>query len=730
MSLLKQARLSAMRYLNLSLIALVVALVVVGIATSSLRLWESDVQVPFHYKGDTLWFLVPIKGIVDNGWSYEIPQLSAPFGLSAIAFPSATNVDWALLKLIGIFAPTVGSAVNVFWLLTMVLTAWTATVAFAVLGIDRKLAISVGILYAFLPYVFVRNITHINLVYYFVPFLSLFAIYLATGCRIANERLILSLGLVGAIGQGFSYIYFSFFSLLILFVALVVGSVTTRSMRCVTRGIPIMLVLLLSASLNLLPSLISWYSDGKPPGMDYKQVSESEIYGLKIRKLLVPHELNGVPGLSHWARSDYTSGFPFENENVAARLGIYSAVGFVLLLMVSVRIIQSWPGQHWVTIQSAAALSLFCLLVGTIGGLGAVLSQVVPDFRAYNRISVFIAFFSLAGLTLMIQSVIARARRFTKVLLIASLVVVLLLSLYDQLLGVAPLVEGKRAEEAQAAHERLVVSHLEELAPEGALVYQLPETGFPVDHGRNRMSNYDHARPFFWSSVLSWSWPDFSQRSRSWSDFLNGLEGEQFAKALVLSGFRFLWVDRYGYEDGASSLVEGMLALGAIDALPGISDRYLVLDFKPLGGKLGAALPPEEIQHMKHELLNIPDLQWLDGVYSLEENPEGRKFRWSRARSEMSIRYDGDQSWEGVLEFALGSGKPGMVHIEYDGEKQSVSTTSTPTQVLLPIRLGSHAEVFVKLTGDMGRIDLPTGETRDLHFFIMDMRFDPWGKLD
>src|SRR5215813_7383728 len=176
--------------------------VVIAIETIALHLWKIDINVPFNYWGDTLWFVVPVKGITQNGWAYEIPQLSAPFGLSAIAFPSVTNLDWLWMKAISLVVSNAGAVLNIFWLFSIALTALSATLAFCLLRVNRWMAFGMGIVYAFLPFALLRNTAHINLVYYCVPLLSLLAIYIAQGCDQPGDAIIRVVGYGAALAQG------------------------------------------------------------------------------------------------------------------------------------------------------------------------------------------------------------------------------------------------------------------------------------------------------------------------------------------------------------------------------------------------------------------------------------------------------------------------------------------------------------------------------------------------
>src|SRR5215813_431270 len=106
-------------YKRLAAFALLELAIVAIIETVALHLWKIDTSVPFNYWGDTLWFAVPVKGILQNGWGYEIPQLSAPFSLSAIAFPSVTNLDWLWMKVISLVVANAGAVLNIFWLFSI-----------------------------------------------------------------------------------------------------------------------------------------------------------------------------------------------------------------------------------------------------------------------------------------------------------------------------------------------------------------------------------------------------------------------------------------------------------------------------------------------------------------------------------------------------------------------------------------------------------------------------------
>lgn len=556
------------------------AMTVLIIAFTALKLWDYDLIVPFKYSGDSLIMLMYIKGIIQNGWTFIIPQLSAPYSMTAAAFPLATSFDWGIIKLISLFTSEAGLILNTFWLLTLILTAWSATFAMQLLNLNRWTSLVGGILYAFLPYALLRNVGHLNLVYYTVPLLSLFALHLAQSNNVEsdNSHLIRRIGYVACIIQGFNYVYFSFFAVILFGFSALVGHVNGNSKYSIKTAIIAISIIIISTTLNLTPSFVSWFQDGKPPEMSYKFRAEAEIYGAKLRRMIAPHPDNPVYVFSKWGKRDVTANFPNENENVTARLGLYASTGLLFLLAVSLSLVRVTDNL----IHTASILSLFTLLFITVGGLGAVFNVLtVPDIRAYNRFSVFLAFFCIVGTSWLLNRYSLKTdfskKRILTIILTVSFIS---LSLYDQLLDLKGMISSQKADMQSAYHEREFVSKLEALFPFNISVFQMPLTGFPPLSTHERMQSYDHLKPYIWSTHINWSWPSFSQRHRSWQDSISTQEGEELLNSLSSYGFSLIWIDRFAYTDNGKLLIQGFLDSGAKEVLANESDRYTVLDIQ------------------------------------------------------------------------------------------------------------------------------------------------------
>ena len=698
------------------------AISVLVIAFVSFRLANYDLRVPFNYTGDSVVILMFIKGLILNGWAWVIPQLSAPFEMSAAAFPLMTSFDWMIMKGLSLFTSEPGLVLNLFWLLTLVFSAWSAAVALGFLGVHRAIALVAGVLYAYLPYALLRNVAHLNLVYYLVPFLSLLAIHITSGLRAANGPWARRLMYAACLAQGFNYIYFSFFSVLLFGFAAAYAYVNSRSIDAVKVAVVAIGLIIMGAAINLAPSFYSWHKDGKPPEMDYKHPVEAEIYGAKIRRMIAPHKDNPVPIFGKWGQADISVGYPNENENVTARLGLAGAAGFLLLLLVSLRLVrpEEVAGGKADTMSSLAALTLFTVLVITVGGFGAIFNlAVAPDIRAYNRFSVFVSFFALAALGLILDRYRRTSSRVNWMLLVPVFLVACF-SLYDQLLDRAGLLNTQDNDMASYRAEKTLLDRFARIYPSGVSTLQLPMTGFPLLSMHENMASYDHLRPFLFSgNNMRWSWPSFSQRHRAWQDQISGLEGDALMKAAIYSGFGAIWVDRSGYKDRAAALISGLQGAGAKLVLS--DDRHLIMDLREAAEKLKATETPKQFQDRK-TFLEAPSLTWVKGIYPLEHNPEGREFHWSQAESTAEIHNWGSASWSGILSFYVGAGKNGKFTVSAGGQSVSTSASGVPTRLELPLTLKPSSSVKVYFAGEMGKIDLPPGETRDLHFYLMDMQ--------
>ena len=701
------------------------ALIVLGIAYIVLHLNAYDLRVPFSYDGDSVVILMYIKGLIQDGWPTNISQLSAPFTYPGAAFPMLTSVDWLIIKVMSVFTAEPGLLLNGFWLLTLVFNAWSASYVAYQLRLSRVFSGLTGILFAFLPAALLRNVAHLNLVFYFVPLLCLVAVIIATrGVAIRQVKQALIVGLIACALQGFDYIYYSFFAVLLFSVATLIAYRRDDGFKQFKMPLLAIAIVILSTALNLIPTLQSWHKNGSSPDMGYKYTAEAEIYAAKLRHLLMPHPSNIIKPLALIAQKDLAANFPNENENMSARLGLYGAFGMLLMIVVSLRR-EVGSNQSAQLMRSISALGMAIFLIITVGGVGALINVIsVPDIRAYNRFSVFLAFFAIVATGLCLQGWLGSGAVRSKIAKYFIVGAFAILSLYDQLLHARPLVEGQRKDMQRAFEEKQIIAKLEKIFPHDAALLELPFTGFPALAHFNKMESYDHVRPYLWSHHLKWSWPSFSQRHRAWQTKMQELQGSDLIKAAIFTGFDAIWVDRFAYPDAGQALISS-LSQGKVRQIDTASSRFTVLDLREAATVLKARLSEVEFAEHTSALLGAGILvEWTNGFYGEEQNTAGHRFRWAQDQANIELRNSDKTSLYVCVAFALASPFEGSVKLEGADMPEAIKTTTVPQSVKFPLHLQSGEVRTLQFSTRLQPLSAP-GDPRNLYFYVLDFVVTP-----
>ena len=200
------------------------------------------------------------------------------------------------------------------------------------------------------------------------------------------------------------------------------------------------------------------------------------------------------------------------------------------------------------------------LLLGLIGGFSEVIAlYVTTKIRCYNRLSVFVGFFSLFALALVVnrpgRGTASRPARWGWLALLWG---VTALGLLDQ---IPSLLTPNHAKDITAFRDdRAFVTRVEKSLPPGAMIFQLPPISFP-EFGRHfQMYDYSHFRGYLHSRRLRWSYGALRGReTEAWQSRLAPLPPDELVDALVAARFAGIYVDRKGHEAGAAALVAGLL---------------------------------------------------------------------------------------------------------------------------------------------------------------------------
>jgi phosphoglycerol transferase len=223
-----------------------------------------------------------------------------------------------------------------------------------------------------------------------------------------------------------------------------------------------------------------------------------------------------------------------------ASLGVVGAVGFLWLLGVALAACLGVGRRFRLGLHGGlAAVTLAAFLAATTGGLSVLFGVIWPQIRAWNRISVFIAFFSLVAVGLLLET--AR-RRIPPPAFLAVLAVVLVGGALDQTspayIPAYSAIKGGYDQDGSFA--RAVETRL----PEGAAVAQVPYEPFPEPQLNTPLGIYEPAKPYLHSEGLRWSWGAMRGRPADWMATYAGRPAAELIAAARQRGFQALLLDR------------------------------------------------------------------------------------------------------------------------------------------------------------------------------------------
>jgi phosphoglycerol transferase len=211
--------------------------------------------------------------------------------------------------------------------------------------------------------------------------------------------------------------------------------------------------------------------------------------------------------------------------------------------------------------RQLATATVIAFLIGTVSGISLVFAYLVsPQIQAWNRISIFIAFFAIAAIALLLDALVERirVRRGGPVLVGIVLSSVLLIGLYDQS-NTKPFVPNYSAARDEYTNDAAFVRVIDDELPSQAQVFQLPYVPFPETDPPNKMIAYDFLRPYLHDNDLRWSSGAVRGRPEAeWQANLADKPTEDLVDTVITKGFDGVYIDRKGYPDHAAEL-EGEL---------------------------------------------------------------------------------------------------------------------------------------------------------------------------
>jgi phosphoglycerol transferase len=359
-------------------------------------------------------------------------------------------------------------------------------------------------------------------------------------------------------------------------------------------------------ALQLVPTLVYRLHHGPNHQAVSRSHIDAEIYGLRITQLLLPVSCHRLSFLAKLKAKYYDSPLVPFTEADAATLGAVGAVGFLFLL--GALFLRKRTPQDPRPLDGMAMFNAAGLMLAGIGGLGSLASLLgLTWIRAYNRISIFLAFFALFAAGWLVHCVEEhwRGRLLSRWAFFGLLAAILVLGIADQTseIFVPPYAELQRS----FAEDEKFVQSLEERLPPGAMIFQTPYVSYVEHAPPPGMESFEQLKPYLHAHSLRWSYGAIEGRfSARWQKLVVCLPTpRQRLDALALSGFAGVLVSRRAYPDQGRRLDQEMEPLlGPAQCSP--DGKWAFYDLTGYAQKLRGKYTPEEWERLRQANLRSP----------------------------------------------------------------------------------------------------------------------------
>ncbi len=695
------------------------------------NLWTYDLNVPFNYSdGDGISTSCFIKSFGENGQYFTNPYLGAPFGATNYDFPVyGDTLHILILKVLYSVFGNFGVTINVFFILLFPATAVISYLVMRKLGIKRVFSFIGSLTYTFLPYRFLRGEEHLFLsAFTLIPLTVLVLYWLMTDDRlfkiqkgfIKYKRNIYSAIILILVAlSGIYYTFFACFFFLIAAFILFFNDKSNRNLKTVFKAIIPIGIMGLTIVIASIPARLELMKAGVNAEAPTRMAFESEVFGLKIAQMFVPTQDHGISKLRDiLTQYSYT---PLQNEK-SAYLGMMGIFGFVaLILALFIKI--SHDNEQALKIKLLSKLNLAAVLLGTIGGFGSLFALLVtPQIRAYNRISVYIAYFCILAVCILLDMLTAKMKRTgLRRIALCAVSAVLLLGIKEQSI---PLTPDEANQLAVSYHsDKDFVEDIEAEVGAGSMIYQLPYFQYPETPPMNRMVDYALFRGYLHSDTLKWSYGDYKGRNADlWNRMIASYPLDKKIETVTLVGFRGIYIDTYAYtEEELTELEDGIGKV--LNKQPMTSDdgRLAFYSLTDYSAKLKSQYSQEEWNEKVSEILGVPML--TAGFYG-EEPYENGTFHWCQKSGELSLYNAGDAEKAVHIVFTASTAFPEDSVLKLSGAgvdtSYQINASGAAVEESLTLKPGWNRLIF---TSNAKPLNVP-GDSRTLFFQIRDLNVD------
>ncbi len=349
---------------------------------------------------------------------------------------------------------------------------------------------------------------------------------------------------------------------------------------------------------------------------------------------------------------------------------------------------------------------------------------VSPQLRGLNRISVYIAFFSLATVAAYLDRWCVRPGRSRAVRAAGwiALVLLLALGLLDQTPGRFDVAAYQQTAQEYYA-DKGFFGQVQGSVPRGTMIFQLPYVAFPESvPPTEAMCSDSHFRGYILTRGLRWSYGTVKDgQTDYWQQRVTALALPQTVRTLALAGFGGIFLERTGYDDHGAAADKTLRELLG----PPVAERP-AREFFSMANydrDLRASMSDAQWQAASESVLHMVFVRFGAG-FTGPEFKDGHNWYWCGPEGEMTLTNGGDSVRHVRMTMSAQTGRSDPARLTMSGVGSPLTWTIGPALQLLTVTFDLPPGDFeVRFTCDGLPIEAP-GDARVMVWSPVDFQIE------
>jgi len=505
-------------------------------------------------------------------------SLGAPFVGSLNDFPQTERlILWTggmLARIFGLYP-----AANLMVIGLHLLAATSFYSAARLWKVRRCVAWPLALVYAF-SHQTVRSLPHLGVGYFgLLPLQFYVCWYIATSPKLSLNSRRFKLSVVVGLISGALSVYWVVFFLQLYGLAFLYRLFKRR--HYLYKSLVPVLLTGFAVALFLGSFVVYQVENGRNPEAILRRYRDTEIFSLKPIDLFIPKPGQALGVFDSLYYKYANGGAIILGESETAYIGLLSIIGLILLYLKSLQ--RQISGK---SIPLSSLAILWVLAYFSFGGLHSLFSLITNTYliRSTNRYSAAISTISLLYFAFFFHRKSRDWNRFIKFFIIFSIST---LALLDQSYVTYSATRKNNPFQLMALRtesDRELVAHLEQILPAQSMLFMLPVVDFPESGLVNQFGDYEHLRPFRYSTQIRYSFGSNKGRPEAdWQHSVAELPAAGMIPALESYGFSGILLNRRGYKDGGCELLSELEAAGyPITFEQGKENEWVFIQLRPV----------------------------------------------------------------------------------------------------------------------------------------------------